>query len=82
MYTMTTEDSIAVLREHQSYHESFQKGSENKIIYHRQISEALSIVLCELEKVSTKLGESLPNGGFCVPNCNNSMKPTIENDKV
>ena len=82
MYTMTTEDSIAVLREHQAYHASFSKGSETKILYHRQISEALSIVLCELEKVSTKLGESLPNGGFCAKNCNNSMKPTLENDKV
>lgn len=41
---------------------------------------ALVVLMLELERVTTKLGESLPNGGFCVKNCKNSMKPTLKHD--
>jgi len=43
---------------------------------------ALLVLMLELERVTTKLGESLPNGGFCVKNCKNSMKPTLKHDTV
>jgi len=43
---------------------------------------ALVVLMLELERVTTKLGESLPNGGFCVKNCKNSMKPTLKHDTV
>ena len=43
---------------------------------------ALVVLMLELELVTTKLGESLPNGGFCVKNCKNSMKPTLKHDTV
>ena len=41
---------------------------------------ALVVLMLELERVTTKLGESLPNGGFCAKNCKNSMKPTLKHD--
>lgn len=43
---------------------------------------ALVVLMLELERVTTKLGESLPNDGFCVKNCKNSMKPTLKHDTV
>jgi len=43
---------------------------------------ALVVLMLELERVTTKLGESLPNGGFCAKNCKNSMKPTLKHDTV
>jgi hypothetical protein len=75
------EESIAILKEHKYYHSSILSGSENKILYHKQISDSIGVVLTELERVTTRLGESLPNGGFCVKGCKNSMKPTLVNDK-
>lgn len=42
--------------------------------------EAMGCILNELESVTKRLAQILPNGGFVVEN-KNSMHPTIENDK-
>jgi hypothetical protein len=46
------------------------------------IDRALITLMLENERLSEKLGESLPNGGFCAKGCKKSMKPTIKNDTV
>lgn len=44
--------------------------------------EAMGCILKELERVTKKLGQSLPNGGYVVHGIKNTMQPTIENDKA
>ena len=75
---MTIEKAIEVLKVHQNW----RLGEETELLKESVLVEAIGVVLNELERVTTRLGESLPNGSFCVKNCKQSMKPTIENDKA
>jgi hypothetical protein len=75
---MTLEKAIEVMRVHQNW----VIGEDTELLKEHYIVEAIGVVLSELERVTTRLGESLPNGGFCVKNCKQSMKPTIKHDTV
>jgi hypothetical protein len=75
---MTLEKAIEVLKVHQNW----RLGEDSELLKEAVLVEAIGVVLLELERVTTRLGESLPNGGFCVKNCKNSMKPTKINDKA
>lgn len=73
---MTIEKAIEVLKVHQNW----RLGEETELLAESVLIEAIGVVLNELERVTTRLVESLPNGGFCVKNCKQSMKPTLKND--
>lgn len=73
---MILEKAIEVLKVHQNW----RLGEDTELLKESVLVEAIGVVLAELERVTTRLGESLPNGGFCVPNCKNSMKPTLKHD--
>lgn len=73
---MTLEKAIEVLKVHQNW----RLGEDTELLKESVLAEAIGVVLGELERVTTRLGESLPNGGFCVKNCKNSMKPTLKHD--
>jgi hypothetical protein len=75
---MTLEKSIEVLKVHQNW----RIGEDSELLKELVLVEAIGVVLAELERVTTRLGESLPNGGFCVKNCKQSMKPTLKHDTV
>jgi len=75
---MNLEKAIEVMRVHQNW----VIGEDTELLKEHYIVEAIGVVLAELERVTTRLGESLPNGGFCVKNCKQSMKPTLINDKA
>ena len=75
---MTLEKAIEVMRVHQNW----VIGEDTELLKEYYIVEAIGVVLDELERVTKKIGESLPNGGFCAKNCKNSMKPTLKHDTV
>jgi hypothetical protein len=75
---MTLEKAIEVMRVHQNW----VIGEDTELLKEHYIVEAIGVVLSELERVTNRLGESLPNGGFCVKGCKQSMKPTLKNDTV
>jgi len=75
---MNLEKAIEVMRVHQNW----RLGEDSELLKESVLVEAIGVVLSELERLTKKLGESLPNGGFCAKDCKNSMKPTKENDKA
>lgn len=75
---MKIEKAIEVLKVHQNW----RLGEDSELLKEATLVEAIGVVLTELERVTIKLGESLPNGGFCVKDCKNSMKPTLKHDTV
>jgi len=69
---MTLEKAIEVLKVHQNW----VLGEDSELLKISFLNEAIPIVLAELERVTKKLKEVLPNGGFVVKNCPNTMIPT------
>jgi hypothetical protein len=47
-----------------------------------KMREIAFVITCEIERLEAKVSGQLPNGGYCVEGCKNSMKPTTKNDTL